>query len=304
MDSVLILLSTYNGELFLKKQIGSLLAQKGVSIHILVRDDGSKDLTLNILKEYEQSYPSLITVFKGQNIGCAKSFMWLMEKAYSFSSFKYYAFCDQDDIWDSCKLKIATEALSLFSSDMPVLFFSHYQKIDASDNEISTNDRMFSLSLGEALIMNPSVGCTQVFNRKCLSEALKFYPPSLVLHDWWIYTVCLALSGKVIYDTRPLVMYRQHGSNALGAASVGKIQKLYNWIFSKKGNLCMNLAEMIYRGYGVEIPLENNAMVNMCRLYRKSIICRFKLLFNSRKFRTIDTDVNIGFILSVLFGKF
>lgn len=239
VKSVLVMLSTYNGERFLRKQLDSVITQKGVNVYLIIRDDGSTDNTQQILDDYKSVYPNMMTIYKGTNMGCARSFRYLMEKANSFDLFfpDFYAFCDQDDIWIDNKLKKATEALAVYNQTIPNLFFSHFKKIDEWGDELFTENRMFKISFGEALIMNPSVGCTQVFNKSCLEKSLLYNPPLLVLHDWWIYSLCLALSGNVIYDENALVLYRQHSSNVLGAQEISRYRKLYNWLYKKNDNL-------------------------------------------------------------------
>lgn len=306
MKSVLVMLSTYNGERFLRRQLDSVITQKEVCVYLLIRDDGSTDSTLQILDEYKSLYPDMMTIYKGMNIGCARSFRYLMEKANSFDLFlpDFYAFCDQDDIWIDNKLKKATEALAIYEPTVPNLFFSHFKKIDEWGHELYTEKKVFNLSFGEALIMNPSVGCTQVFNKSCLEKSLLYNPPQLVLHDWWIYSLCLALSGNVIYDKNALVLYRQHSSNVLGAQHISCYRKLYNWLYKKNNNLCMNLAETLYNGYKDQMNSVNRDLARLCMEYKESMFRRFKLLFSMYKFRTVNKDVNCGFVLSVLFGKF
>lgn len=306
VKSVLVMLSTYNGERFLRKQLDSVIAQKGVNVYLIIRDDGSVDSTLQILDEYKSLYPDKITIYEGINVGCVRSFRYLMEKANSFDLFSadFYAFCDQDDIWRDDKLKRATEALVIYDQVVPNLFFSHFKKIDEWDHELYTEEKAFNLSFGEALIMNPSVGCTQVFNKSCLEKSLLCSPPQLVLHDWWIYSLCLALSGNVIYDTNALVLYRQHSSNVLGAQEISRFRKLYNWLYKKNNNLCMNLAVTLYNGYKDQMNSVNRSLAKLCIDYKKSMFHRFKLLNSMYRFKTINKDVNCGFVLSVLFGKF
>lgn len=303
---VLVMLSTYNGEKFLRKQLDSIINQKGVNVYLLIRDDGSTDGTLQILDEYKSLYPHIITIYKGINIGCARSFRYLMEQAYTFTllSPDFYAFCDQDDIWIEDKLKRATEALSAYDPTSPNLFFSNFKEIDEYGNGLFTEDKAFNLSFGEALIMNPSVGCTQVFNKVCLEKSLTSHPNRLILHDWWIYSLCLALSGNVVYDHNALVLYRQHASNVLGARHISRFRKLYNWLYKKNNNLCMHLAESIYNNYGNQMNVVNQNLAKLCMNYKKNICCRFRLLLSLPRFKTINKDVNYGFILSVLFGKF
>lgn len=305
-NSILVMLSTYNGEKFLRKQLDSIINQENVSVYLLIRDDGSTDGTLQILDEYKSLYPHIITIYKGVNIGCARSFRYLMEQANAFALFlpDFYAFCDQDDIWMNDKLERAANALSIYDSTLPNLFFSHFKEIDEWGNELYTEDKAFNFSFGEALIMNPSVGCTQVFNKVCLENSLRCNPPQAILHDWWIYSLCLALSGNVIYDCDALVLYRQHSSNVLGARHISRFRKLYNWLYKKNNNLCMHLAESIYNNYGSQMNSVNRRLVRLCLEYKKSIFCRFRLLVSLSKFKTINRDVNCGFVLSVLFGKF
>ena len=110
MERVIVLMSTYNGEKYLRNQIESLLRQVDVEIEILVRDDGSKDGTLGILEEYKNSreYSGKLSYYVGPNVGPAKSFLDLIKHA---PEAEYYALCDQDDTWLPDKLKIAVEAI-------------------------------------------------------------------------------------------------------------------------------------------------------------------------------------------------
>lgn len=66
----------------------------------------------------------------------------------------------------------------------------------------------------------------------------------------------------------------------------------------------MHLAESLYNGYKDQMNSKNKNLVKLCLEYRKNIYYRLKLLVSISKFKTINRDVNCGFILSVLFGKF
>lgn len=305
---ILVLLSTYNGELYLESQLNSILLQKEVDVYLLIRDDGSSDNTLCIIKSYIDAYPSKIFVEEGKNVGCAKSFRLLMELALNFcenkSGVDFFAFCDQDDIWKPEKLKIAVDRLSLLDDALPNLFFSQYQKIDSLGNELPTQMNVFKLTFGEALVMNPSVGCTQVFNRKLLWNALKATPPFLILHDWWIYIVCLALSGNVVYEKQPLVLYRQHERNVIGSKKISRFQKLKNWLYHKNNNQCSQLAKALELAYKKEMNDRNLKVVELVVKYREKLYYQLTLLYHWRYLLTYNKDVNIGFILSVLFRKF
>ena len=92
-------MSTYNGE---------ILNQDYPEISLLIRDDGSTDGTVDILKEYAQKYRD-IDYYVGENLGVQNSFFDLMKRADKRAY--YYAFADQDDVWLPGKIKRAIELL-------------------------------------------------------------------------------------------------------------------------------------------------------------------------------------------------
>ena len=100
---IAVLMSSYNGEQYIKEQIDSILNQKGkFNIDIYVRDDGSFDNTIHILEDYQKK--GLIKFCGGENIGPAKSFLTLLALA---DGYDFYAFADQDDIWFENKIESA-----------------------------------------------------------------------------------------------------------------------------------------------------------------------------------------------------
>src|SRR5690242_9732967 len=113
--TVQVLLSTYNGEPYLRPQLDSVLAQDYPRLTILARDDSSQDGTLALLREYAARYPAL-TVLSGENRGAAQSFMQLLQ--WSSPAADYFAFCDQDDVWHSDKISRAVEWLRRCPSAM------------------------------------------------------------------------------------------------------------------------------------------------------------------------------------------
>ena len=67
MDKVAILLSTYNGERYLREQIDSILNQKNVDVDLYVRDDGSHDRTIELLKDYAEANTRIYAQY-GKNV--------------------------------------------------------------------------------------------------------------------------------------------------------------------------------------------------------------------------------------------
>ena len=121
-EIITVLMSTYNGEKYLREQIESILNQKNVRVQILVRDDGSTDHTHIILDEYQKN--GKLNWYTGMNLKSSKSFMNLVTKA---PETEYYAFCDQDDVWNNDKLYRAVNKLkSMGNMNIPRLYSCNY----------------------------------------------------------------------------------------------------------------------------------------------------------------------------------
>lgn len=206
MKTVQVLLSSYNGEKYIKQQIDSILAQKGVNVRLLVRDDGSMDSTVEIVKGYER-----VDIIEGENQGSTESFLTLIELA---PEADYYAFCDQDDVWDTDKIEIAVKVLEEYS-DKPAIYSGNARLVDGDLNFIKNEDLNPMTTLGSAIIKNYATGCTVVFNKSLMKELKKYRPVNVPFHDWWVNLVCLAVGGVSIYDIEPHMSYRQHGNNAV-----------------------------------------------------------------------------------------
>lgn len=116
MDSVLVLMATYNGEKYLEQQLESLFNQKEIDVEVLVRDDGSSDKTKSILDKWQKK--AKLKWYTGEHLNVKYGFYDLMEQA-SRTSHQYFAFCDQDDVWDDDKLYIAVKEIKCFNSNKP-----------------------------------------------------------------------------------------------------------------------------------------------------------------------------------------
>lgn len=212
---VLVLLSSYNGSLYIKEQIMSLVIQKDIDLDIYVRDDGSTDNTIKIVSSIKDSYPN-ITLFADTNVGFVSSFTKLVHKAYLSSHYDYYAFCDQDDIWYDNKLSVAVKYLKEASKNEPVMFCSNSRLIDSEGNPKGGSfvKNNCIINKNNIYLYSRVQGCSMVFNRKAL-ELFHNHPPINCFHDRWISLIC-ATFGEIIYLNEPLFSYRIHSSNTLG----------------------------------------------------------------------------------------
>ena len=268
---VTILMSTYNGEKYLTEQLESIFAQSQPNISLLVRDDGSSDKTPEILKKYADS--GKLNWYTGKNLGCAKSFWHLLcncEQA------DYYAFCDQDDVWDTDKIKIAVDMLNKEDSDIPLLYCS---KVRATDKDLNFKyeflDRTYPADYPSSLARNIAPGCSYVFNDK-LREMLKQYDCNkygIDIHDWTVFRVA-ACFGKVVFDEQTHMCYRQHENNAIGATqSQNKtvIRRLINaakrYLFKKSDHLISLSAHRLEECYGGQMSEKNKYLTHIVAHY-------------------------------------
>ena len=215
---VAILLCTHQGEKFLSEQLDSFERQIHTNWEVWASDDASADGTLEVLRKYQQKWAAdrLIIEF-GPDRGFAANFMSLTCKATIDAD--YYAYSDQDDVWDSDKLDRAVRWLQTVPENIPALYCSRARLVDAENNEIGLSP-LFSKSpsFANALMQNIGGGNTMVFNksaRALLRESGEI--SSIVSHDWWAYMVVTGCGGKVFCDDKPTLRYRLHAANLVGA---------------------------------------------------------------------------------------
>ena len=189
---VQVLMSTYNGERFLSEQIDSLLRQTWQNLEILIRDDGSKDNTPDILRQYGADYKN-IRIFLEENRGINGSFFELLKK----SDADYVAFCDQDDIWLEEKIEAALEKMEQETG--PVLYCSNKILVDSAGKRMAKQDTKKRIpGFCNAVVECICTGCTTVMNREMVDIIRANLPEHAILHDWWSYLVA-SYAGKAAY---------------------------------------------------------------------------------------------------------
>ena len=297
---IMVLLSTSNGEKYISEQIESVLCQQGVDVHIVARDDGSQDETINILKRI--STLENITVIEGQNIGVVGSVFTLMHEAVCHN-FDYFAFCDQDDVWKNDKLKVATDILSGHGNE-PALYMSSFQMVDENLHSIQTNMSRPNISVEGAIASNCATGCTMVFNKKLLEKSLISNYDDALMHDYWMYMVCLLTGGYIYYDETPHIYYRQHGNNVIGGTGDNFLTKWWmrmNKMFLPGDNFKSKFACKLLEQYGNEISEDKKVFLqNIANI--KTLKSKWNLLRN-KKFLTGSIDKRLQLIGLILTGK-
>lgn len=215
---VAILLSTYNGERFLAEQLDSLLAQTHAGWTLFWRDDGSSDNTVGVLEAFGRGPGLGRCVALGDahgHIGATASFLALLRAAPGGTS---VAFADQDDVWLPHKLERGLDALRTAGEDRPALYFARQVLVDERLGRLGLSFRLRRPpGFLAALTQNVATGCTMMLNPSAAGLVARSRAPLVSLHDWWSYLLVAGADGRLVVDDTPVVLYRQHGANAVGA---------------------------------------------------------------------------------------
>ena len=218
---VQVLLSTWNGSAYLPELLDSLAAQTSQSWSLLVRDDGSRDRTGEILEDWASRHPGRLVIVPnpaGANLGVVGSFSRLLEA----SSAPYVMFADQDDVWAPEKIALTRDGMRRREAEAgaarPILVHTDLMPVDSDLTPISESywtlqgivpDRGHALS--RMLVENIASGCTMMLNRP-LVDRVGAIPEEAALHDWWISLVASAFGDIVSLPARP-ILWRRHGAN-------------------------------------------------------------------------------------------
>jgi glycosyltransferase involved in cell wall biosynthesis len=229
-DRVDILLATFNGEQFIERQIESVLDQMDSGHRLLIRDDGSSDGTVSIVRRFADRRSNRIVLLedKGPQLGACRSFGRLLEH----SDADYILLCDQDDVWLPGRIARPLERIQEVErehgSNRPVLAHTDLVVVDENLDTIAPSFWSYShlrpecgSGLNRLLVQNVVTGCATMMNRALARLACPIPSAAAPMHDWWLALVASAL-GQIETIPEATVLYRQHRGNCLGATR-------YNW---------------------------------------------------------------------------
>lgn len=263
VKSIQVLLACYHGETYLPQQLDSLLAQDDSAFSILAQDDGSADATPALLEAAGQH----LTLGKegGRHLGAIGNFISLMGQCTA----DYAALCDQDDVWVRDKLSRCRAAMeqaeACYGAETPLLVHSDARLVDGEGNILA--ESFFAhqgwdggaADLSRLLVQNNVTGCTLMMNAPLRRLVVQHADPShMHMHDWFIALTAAAF-GHIVFIPEPLVDYRQHSVNVMGASRTGLLQRgvqaLSQW---QKGKARIALTythtRAFLNAYGADLP--------------------------------------------------
>ena len=286
MNRVSVLLSTYNGKKYLKQQLDSLFKQTYANFDIIVRDDNSKDESIEILKSYNVELMSY-----GKNIGPKGSFSTLLEYSLAKSS-QYFMFCDQDDLWEADKIEKTLKKMQSLESKFGNIPLLVHTNLEVVDEDLQTIDKSFwhfeqinpnMNDFNKLLVQNTITGCTVMINRK-LAELAMPIPDEAIMHDWWLGLIASKF-GKISHLDKALIKYRQHAQNSIGANGFG-IDYIINKIFTaidlmphqKQAKAFLDIYRNILDEATIEMLEEFSTLESQLFWQKRKILLKYKLL--------------------------
>ncbi|WP_416137040.1 hypothetical protein ACM26W_10990 [Halomonas sp. HK25] len=311
-ESIAVLLAAYNGSRYIEEQISSILSSV-VSIPVSIEigldpsDDGTERILVNIAGESVR-----VNCNQKPSGGACQNFSRLVDHALTLDD-KYYAFSDQDDLWDECKLAEGLSKLrdmeNQYGQEIPLLVFSDSRLVDENLNTFAPSfmaaeglnpSNIYEFS--KLTIQNVGQGCTFLFN-KALLELASPIPENARMHDHWIMMVACAF-GKIAYLDKPLLSYRQHSSNVLGASDYSVFGAIDRFI-NQAGSISHSLKKSQCQAgsfafqYKSRLPAERYeflvefSKVSEKKFFSRKMFCLKHRLKMSGKLRTVGLYVCI-----------
>jgi len=218
MKQVTILMATYDPNLdWLDKQLQSLNEQTYKNLKLILLDDCSPTVSL---KDIERAIKKNITAFSYEiyqnehNLGSCKSF----ERLTAIGEGEYFAYCDQDDIWEKNKIErlmaVIKPETSLIYADLSIINQDGIKTHDSLRDIRKRLKHREGYGLEKVILFrNFITGCTMIVKAEIAKASIPFTSEMIGDHHLALYA---ATKGMIQYLDEPLVRYRQHESNVTG----------------------------------------------------------------------------------------
>ena len=297
---VAVIMSTYNGERFIREQLDSVLNQTYKNIEIIVRDDGSKDNTVSIIKEYQEKC-SNIKLYEEKNVGFVKSFFKLL----SLANADYYSYADQDDVWIENKIELAVTELNKLDDNFPNMCFGNSDYYDEHMNFIGYGDKNKKYSFLRALFSCVGQGMTFTINNKTRDLIINNMPKSCFFHDWWTYLLCSGL-GEVAYNNVTTVKYRRRKENATseGQGYFRLVMWRFKHLLFENGMKDIKQQMINFKNFFYdELSEENQKVIDLFSNEKYNFIIALKKCFFPKRIRMKISDeiaLRMFFLIGIL----
>lgn len=302
------MMSCYNGERYIDEQIKSIFSQKNVKVTLYIRDDGSRDHTLAVVRKMQKVFPDDIVLFEGENINFQRSFCELLKNVPC--TYDFYAFSDQDDVWKENKLGRAISHLK--DEKLPALYVANPEYVDEKLQEYDRTPLYIDNGIKEGIVSAKTalafgicgLGCTMVWNNKfqtILHNAE--YSAIPVGHDN-LLSMLAPLCGTLYKDPEKVLLYRQHNHQA---SQKHEKRSFYQKVLQHTRNFCnpreFLARKFIWTQFANNLSDEGKKQLDMSIHYRKSFISTIKFVLQNYA-AELDWKQQVKFILRVVLKKY
>jgi hypothetical protein len=299
-ERIAIILCTYNPNLnHITKQLISLENQTVKGYELFIIDDASDH---DLFQKINVLVPSIITnkytIMRNQrNIGFSQNFIQTVNR---IKNFKYYSFCDQDDVWHKDKLQKSLERIKNHN-----LYCSSTSLIDTNDNLIGLNLLNIKASFKNSLVQSIAGGNTYLFDNKVKQLLLKIPKSSIIpSHDWTIYQLAAAHDLNIIYDKSPTLNYRLHDKNTTGTsfglpANLNRIKLLFSGVFREWNNQNVRILSL----YQSSMSTSNQNVLKIFKRDRDGNLIERIRIFTKYLVRRSSFIQNSALLLGLIFKK-
>lgn len=205
-DRISIVMCTYNGGLYLREQLDSLLRQTRKADEIVVQDDCSTDSTLDILAEYSRKYPYIKVYANKTRMGYNRNFLSALARATG----ELIALSDQDDVWRKDKLAVMersmADGVSMAFHNSALFARSPHETTGVRYTKRPSTDAVF-------ITVKPCIPGHEMMFRRDVLATVALLGDINIMYDYSIATIC-ANSGRVVYVDDTLVYWRRHAQAA------------------------------------------------------------------------------------------
>lgn len=300
MKTVIVVISTYNGAKYIERQLDSIFNQVNVDVRVLVRDDCSKDDTVEVIQKYAQRHPkNKIEIVKGKNVGFAKSFWLGLSKC---GEADYYAFADQDDVWKPNKLICCINAMQE-ENQIPQLAYCKMQRSDIQLNRLDEQVEILKpeqLTKKLTLIKTYNYGAATVINKSAKKLVCRLWPEVDDLpHDMWIGTLCYWF-GKVYYVDEELYYWIRYDTSVTGEGTKGTAVK-YRLKKTIQRKSYPNISSAMLEGYEDLLKPEDGEFLKKVSNYKTVWKNKVALLFDPT-FKRLSFFGTLALKLGILFN--
>lgn len=305
MNTVNVLMSTYNGEKYLREQIDSIMNQKNVNVLLTIRDDGSTDRTVAIIKEYGKRFGEKIRLYTEHNIGFQRSFLRLLLLA---DKSDYYAFSDQDDVWKEDKLYMAIRNIETLN-DSVALYVSNLTLVNEKMERIHSKRKPYSsCSLKNYYTRARFAGCTFLFTQNLRRIASRFaknvsIQDILPSHDF-VVASCAIACGSIYIDQNSYILHRRLSDSVTsgGNGFLKRVRTEWRLLFGRN-KFHVKMADLTLKLCRDEIKSDAEDFLSAVTSYDKSFRHKCKLLFYpGRTSRILVCDIEQ--MIKILIGNY